>query len=135
MRWRTLAVILCLLAVVGCGTGLQYNRVLFYLSNPWIISGIVATAIAVPVAVHDDGFDSGRLEVNDYLRAACIDTGYVETDEEILLLLEGLEAKRLEGMDSGEAMGEADDICRDSNSPCATCMATVIDQIYFYDTP
>ena len=133
MRWRTLGVILCLLAVVGCGTGVQYNRVLFYLSNPWIIAGVVATAIAVPIP-HDD-FDSGRLEVNDYLRAACIDTGYLETDEEILLLLEGLEAKRLEGMDSSEAMAEADEICRRSNSPCATCMATVIDQIYFYDTP
>ena len=37
--------------------GQQLGKLGFWLSNPWVIAGIVATAVAVPVAIHncDDG--------------------------------------------------------------------------------
>ncbi len=38
---------------IGCGScckGLSY-----WLANPWVVTGIVATAVAVPVAIHNSG--------------------------------------------------------------------------------
>ena len=33
----------------------QFGRLRFWLSNPWVVGGIVATAVAVPVIIHNSG--------------------------------------------------------------------------------
>lgn len=35
------------------------GKVMGFLTNPWVVAGIVATAVAVPVAIHNNDDDSG----------------------------------------------------------------------------
>lgn len=84
----------------------QYRFGGAWFSNPWVVSGLVAAAVVVPVALHDEdgphGSDALRLAPNDWLRAACLDTCYLASDEEIVELLQIVEESRLAGMTRDE---------------------------------
>lgn len=43
---------------VGPNTSQYFSNAKHYLANPWVFSGIVATAVAIPVAIHNVDDDS-----------------------------------------------------------------------------
>jgi hypothetical protein len=47
-----------LMRAQGHGHG-RFSRMKCYLANPWVVAGIVATAVAVPVGIHNSSSSSG----------------------------------------------------------------------------
>jgi hypothetical protein len=116
-------------------------------ANPWVLSGLVATAIVIPLAIDDDYVDpNDRLVVTDTLRAACLDTCYLADDEEIVHLLSIVAQYQDNGVDYQEidlcsvideelepvgqpGSGEGLPYPREA---CEECLAAIVDHIYFY---
>lgn len=50
------------LIVVGDGTVRgQTGPIGYWLGNPWVIAGLIAAAVAIPVAIHNDRVDRNRI--------------------------------------------------------------------------
>ena len=116
-------------------------------ANPWVMSGLVATAIAIPLAIDDDYTDpNDRLVVTDTLRAACLDTCYLADDEEIVQLLGIVAQFQDKGVDyeeidlCGVIDEELEPVGREGfveelpgpHEACEECLAAIIEYIYFY---
>ncbi len=83
---------------------------------------------ADPLAQDNGQPATGRLEVNDGLRAACP----MYTDAEIRAYLLAAESDRLAGIDYSTEFQDCLLVCQYAiyPGPCATCMASILAQVY-----